>query len=143
MDDNDIRQLFNDFHPSTSDDNAFLGRLRHQLDLVDIVKAQSMLTRKKTRCATILAAIVGFITGFTLSLLLPHICSLVTRLHLETSSLNFYIDVDNFYTVISWLIVGSITTFIAVKTYKFVSMSMIRYFHPTGNPASRNATSIS
>lgn len=126
MDDNNIRELFNDFNPLISDSDRFISRLQHQLDIVDIVKARSQTIHKATRRAAIIAGTTGFIAGFLLSMLLPHIATFVSRLNLNAYSLGLSVDVENIYATISWLLIGIISTFIAVNAYS-LSLSLLNH----------------
>lgn len=127
MEDKDIRQLFADFQPAITDNGRFMSRLQHQLDIVDMVKTRSADVRKATRRAAIIAGVTGFVTGFLLSLALPYLVQFVSRLHLDNFHWGINIDVTNIYTTLSWLLIGIVSTLLAINAY---SLSLALTHHP-------------
>ncbi len=116
MEDDRIRELFNDFDPDLSPDNRFIERLQRGMDVVESVRRQNVIMRKRNRIAVAIAALAGFVTGVSLTLLFPLIGRYVSTIHIAVPKVDLMID----FQYVAWLLTAVASMLIALNTYEIV-----------------------
>lgn len=124
MEDEQIKQLFENFQPQLPSDNEFFERLERNLKSVEIIKKHTEEATARRSKAAIIAACMGFIAGFLFSLALPHLATAVTNLQLSMPSSLFLSVLADRFMIIAWSAVGLTSALIAVNTYE-LSLSLL------------------
>lgn len=114
MEDDRIRELFKDFDPELSPDNRFIERVQRGLNTVEAVRRQNVIMRKHNRIAVTIAALVGFVTGVSLTLLFPLMWRYVSTIHIAIPKVDIVIDSQ--YVV--WILSAAASMIIALNTYE-------------------------
>lgn len=117
MDDDKLKFLFSDFDPELSSDLQFMSRLQRNLNSVEIIKQHAAEIRSKNRRAVIVAACVGVIVGLLFSLALPAISDAVSNWQLTLPDESVIKTIARNFTVIAWIIIGSVSVLTALNTY--------------------------
>lgn len=126
MDDNDkIKQLFTDFEPELSPDSAFMTRLQHNLNAVEVIRQQNADLKVRGKIAIAIAACVGFVVGFIFSLILPYINTVIAALQRSLPTDSAIKTVVDNYLIIAWLIIGCTVVYTSLHTYN-LSLSLLR-----------------
>ena len=63
-----LKDLFSDYHPQLSDDNAFMQRLQRQMELIEEVKAYQRAESRKNKLMSLKLLVVGVILGCIVTL---------------------------------------------------------------------------
>ena len=117
MDDDKIKQLFQNFRPGISSDFAFLSRLERNLNSVEIIRQQSAQLRRRSRMAVIIAAVVGFVSGFAASYLVPYIGGIILDIQSSLPDSDAMRLIADYQTPIAWTIVGTISLIMTLNAY--------------------------
>ncbi|MDE5553972.1 MAG: hypothetical protein K2J10_02175 [Muribaculaceae bacterium] len=117
MDDDKIKQLFQDFRPGMSSDFAFLSKLERNLNSVEIIRQQAAQVHRRSRKAVIIAAIVGFVTGFFASYLVPYIGGLISDIQSSLPDSSTLRVIADYQTTIAWSIVASLSIIMSINAY--------------------------
>lgn len=124
MDDDKIKDLFNDYKPELTSSFHFMSNLQKNLDAVEIVKSQNLALKKRNRRAIAIAATTGFVMGviFMLafqffgdpgiffSLVFPFLPTHFTSINLQ---------------IISWIVMGGASIITAFNAYE-IAMAKLR-----------------
>jgi hypothetical protein len=126
MDEDRLKNLFNNFNPELSPDKLFMDKLQENLDLVEIIRQHNVDLKTQNIKACIIAALVGFIVGILFSFALPYIETSINNLQsmLKIGTLLWLIT--NNYLIITWLAIGAVSTFIAINTYEIAISIMVQ-----------------
>lgn len=114
MEEDRIRDLFKDFAPELSPDSRFIERVQRGLNVVESVRRQNVIMRKRNRMAVAIAALAGFVTGVSLTLLFPLIGSYVSEIHIAIPKFDVMID----FQYVAWLLSAVASILIALNTYE-------------------------
>ena len=117
MDDDNIKQLFQDFQPGLSSDFAFLCKLERNLNSVEIIRQQSVQLRRRSRKAVIIAAVVGFVTGFLASYLVPYIGGIISDIQSSLPDSSAIRLIADYHTTIAWSIVATLSLIMSLNAY--------------------------
>lgn len=117
MDDDKMKQLFQDFQPDLSSDFAFLQKLERNLNSVELIRQQSKQLRRHSRLAVIVAAVAGFVTGFFASFLVPYIGSIISDIQSSMPDSSAMRVISDFQTTIAWMLVGTLSIIMSVNAY--------------------------
>lgn len=117
MEDDNIRNLFNDFQPELSSSFQFMSKLKKNMEILEILKHREIALKKRNKLAVVIAAVSGFVMGIILSLLLPLIGNWVATFrvslpHIQSSSLT--ID----YSPLAWIVMAGVCIITALNTYE-------------------------
>ena len=63
-----LKDLFSDYHPQLSDDNAFMQRLQRQMELIEEVKAYQRAESRKNKLMSLKLLVVGVVLGCIVTL---------------------------------------------------------------------------
>ena len=63
-----LKDLFSDYHPQLSDDNAFMQRLQRQMELIEEVKAYQRAESRKNKLMSRKLLAVGVVLGCIVTL---------------------------------------------------------------------------
>ena len=125
MEDDKLKSLFSNFEPELSSDFLFMNKLQRNLNSVELIKQHTAEVRSRSRKAVAIAAIVGFIVGFLVSLSLPYLTDAVSNWQLTLPSESVMNVFANNFTIIAWLVIGGTSVFAALNSYE-VSLSLLR-----------------
>ena len=131
--DDKLKELFSDFNPDLSSDSLFMSRLERSLNSVEIVKRHAAEMELRNRKAVAIAAIIGFISGFLFSLLLPALQHAVASWQLTLPDSSWLSPIAENFAIIAWLAIALASSLIALNTYE-LSLSILNKggegFHP-------------
>ena len=63
-----LKDIFSDYHPQLSDDNAFIQRLQRQMELIEEVKAYQRAESRKNKLMSLKLLVVGVVVGCIVTL---------------------------------------------------------------------------
>ena len=63
-----LKDLFSDYYPQLSDDNAFMQRLQRQMELIEEVKAYQRAESRKNKLMSLKLLVVGVVLGCIVTL---------------------------------------------------------------------------
>jgi hypothetical protein len=117
MEDDKLRNLFNDFQPELSSSSQFMTKLQKNMEMVEILKQHDIALKKRNKLAVVIAAASGFVMGVILTLLFPLIGNWVSTVsvsipHLHISSLT--ID----YSFVGWIVMAGACIITALNAYE-------------------------
>lgn len=117
MEEEKLKDLFKRYDPDISSSMAFMERLERNLNAVELIHQENNAVLKRNRMAVAIASAAGFITGVIFTLLFPYINTLVQTL--MSAILTAFRLPDAIYGihVISWLLIGGVSVFVALNTY--------------------------
>ncbi len=117
MEDDKLRNLFNDFQPELSSSVQFITKLQKNMDMVEILKQHEIALKRRNRLAVVIAAACGFVTGIILTLLFPLIENWVSTFRVSLPHLhisNLTID----YSFVAWIIMAGVCMITALNAYE-------------------------
>lgn len=123
MDDNQLKNIFEDFKPALSDSSRFMSQLTRSMDATEFVKQQNRSLRKRSRVAIILSGAAGFICGLVLMFLLPWMTHVTNSLLIQISQFQaapIAIAAEG-SAIIPWIVIGTASTFTTLGVYRFIS----------------------
>jgi hypothetical protein len=117
MEDDKLRNLFNDFQPELSSSSQFMAKLQKDMEMVEILKQHDIALKKRNKLAVVIAAVSGFVMGVILTLLFPLIGDWVSTFsvslpHLHISSLT--ID----YSFVGGIVMAGACIITALNAYE-------------------------
>ncbi len=115
MEEEKLKNLFEQYTPELSSDSMFLNRLQRNLDMVEYLKKHSEQSRRRSRLAIVIAGIAGFILGILVTLCYP-------KLYDFMSPLKGFLDKTLLFDALLWGIVGFT---VIVFTYAVYDLSLI------------------
>lgn len=123
MEDDKLRNLFNDFQPEISSSFQFMTKLQKNMEAVEILKQHDIALKKRNRFAVVIAAVSGFVMGVILTLLFPLIGNWVSTFsislpHLQISRLT--ID----YSFVAWIVMAGVCVIIALNVYEIALVKL-------------------
>ncbi|MDE6512161.1 MAG: hypothetical protein K2L00_08755 [Muribaculaceae bacterium] len=124
MEEERLKEIFSGYNPKLSSSMDFMERLELRLDAVEIVRKENESIIKRNRIAVVFASLAGFITGVISTLLFPYLHGLVNSVAdiiLSTCSIPTPIYG---LQILTWLLIGGISVFVAVNTYS-ISTSLL------------------
>lgn len=117
MEDDKIKDLFNDFQPEMSSSFLFMSRLQKNMETVEILKQHNIALKKRNRIAVVIAAFSGFIMGVILTLLFPLIGNWVSTFSISLPYIHISsITVD--YYIVSWIVMAGVCIVTALNAYE-------------------------
>lgn len=117
MDDDKIKQLFQDFQPGLSSDFDFLHKLERNINSVELIRQQMQKSRRRSRLAVIVAAVAGFVTGFLASFIVPNIATIISDIQTSMPDSGSMRVISDFPATIAWMIVGTLSIIMSVNAY--------------------------
>ncbi len=117
MEDDKLRNLFNDFQPELSSSSQFMTKLQKNMEMVEILKQHDIALKKRNKLAVVIAAVSGFVMGVILTLLFPLITNWVSTFsvslpHLHISNLT--ID----YSFVGGIVMAGVCIITALNAYE-------------------------
>lgn len=118
MDEDKLKNLFEDFKPELSSSRLFINKLDRKLNSVEMIVKHNAEVKARNRKAAVLAVTVGFVLGFLISLSLPYLRNLVNTWQLTLPGDSIYnIFAANFATFF-WCIVGITSILFSLNAYE-------------------------
>ena len=123
MEEDRLKDIFNEYEPDLSSSFAFMERLERNLNAVEIIHQENAKAIKRNRLAVILASMAGFLTGILFSFAFPYISNIISTLegfiptYSMLNNLNFNIEIQS---VIAWIFIGAVSVFTSIGTYNMV-----------------------
>lgn len=116
MEDDKIKNLFNDFHPELSSSFLFMTQLEKKMEAVEILKQHSAALKRRNRIAVAIAAMTGFVTGIILTLLFPLIGGWMSSFSISLPRLQIStITIE--YSFIAWIVMAGVCIISALNAY--------------------------
>lgn len=128
MEDDKIRQLFENFEPDLSSDVQFINRLERKLNSVEIIVKHNAEVRSMNKKAVGIAACVGFIVGFLFSLALPYLRNVVAQWQLTLPGDSVMNTLADHFAIIAWCLIALISVISALNAYD-LSRSLLHSNH--------------
>lgn len=122
-DDRSIKALFDAFNPATAtDDVTFLDRLNHSMRAIEMVQQQATAARSLHKRALVIAAAVGMVVGFVLSLAMPWFTDIITATNVSLTSFISVADTQTIMKVAAWGIIATIAAILAYNAYEIIAI---------------------
>ena len=123
MEEERLKDIFNDYDPELSSSRNFIERLERNLNAVELIHKENAKATRRNKAAVMIASIAGFLTGFIFSHILPYIEKTLAELINPTHTymlLSHLENVADFPQVLSWMIIGGVSVFASVGTYNMI-----------------------
>lgn len=117
MDDDKIKDLFNDFHPELSSSFLFMDRLKKNIEVAEIVRQQSVALKRRNRIAVSIAALCGFVMGVILTLLFPLVGDWVSTINVSLPHLHISTLIVD-YSFMAWFVMAGVCVITALNAYE-------------------------
>jgi hypothetical protein len=115
MEDDKLRNLFNDFQPELSSSSQFMAKLQKNMEMVEILKQHDIALKKRNKLAVVIAAVSGFVMGVILTLLFPLIGDRVSTFSVSLMHIsNMTID----YSFVGWIVMAGACIITALNAYE-------------------------
>jgi hypothetical protein len=115
MEDDKLRNLFNDFQPELSSSSQFMTKLQKNMEMVEILKQHDIALKKRNKLAVVIAAVSGFVMGVILTLLFPLIGDRVSTFSVSLMHIsNMTID----YSFVGWIVMAGACIITALNAYE-------------------------
>lgn len=122
MDDDKIKDLFNDFHPELSSSFLFMDRLKKNMEVVEIVRQQRVALKRLNRIAVSIAAFCGFVMGVILTLLFSLVGDWVSTINVSLPHLHISTLIID-YSFMAWFVMAGVCVITALNAYE---IAMVR-----------------
>jgi hypothetical protein len=117
MDDDKLRNLFNDFQPELSSSSQFMTKLQKNIEMVEILKQHNIALKKRNKLAVVIAAVSGFVMGVILTLLFPLIGDWVSTVSVSLPHLYIsHLTID--YSFVAWIVIAGVCIITALNAYE-------------------------
>lgn len=116
----EFRNLFNNYEPELSSMTQFMDKLRHSLDAVEFVKQRNMAMRRRNRLALVIATLAGFLSGVILTLALPYFVNLFSVTNVIIPRSGLIIDLR----IVTWGLIAVVSVVISLNTYEAIIAKM-------------------
>ena len=114
MEEDKLKDLFEEFQPELTSDSLFMARLQKSMNAVEIVRQRQAETRRRGRLAVIVAAATGFAVGALLCLLLPYLGDFVSEMSFSAPGLEA-VKVNR--QLIVWSVIGLASVLTSLNAY--------------------------
>ncbi len=130
MDDDKLKDLFNNFRPELSSSFQFMTQLQKNMETVEILKQHNVALKKRNRLAVAIAGVSGFVMGVIMTLLFSLIGDWVTTFNISIPRLNVSsLTVD--YSFVGWIVMAGVCVITAMNAYEIALAKLT----PKENPA--------
>lgn len=116
-----IKDLFDNYAPELTPADQFLSRVERDLDAVEFIRRRNAAALRCGRIALAVAALVGCVTGYLLSLLMPWLGGIMVSLKEALPDAPAAAALADHYSLIAWLIIGSASAILAFNSYDLTS----------------------
>lgn len=77
MEDDKLKNLFEDFAPEMTPDKDFVCRIERCVKAVELIEKEAKSKSRRNRRAVVISAFVGFVTGALSMCLAPYLCQML------------------------------------------------------------------
>lgn len=117
MEDDKIKDLFNNFQPELSSSFQFMTKLQKNMETVEILKQHNAALKKRNKFAVAIAAVSGFVMGVIMTLLFPLIGDWVSTFNISIPRLQISaITID--YSFVAWIVMAGVCIITALNAYE-------------------------
>ncbi len=121
MEHDKLKDIFDSFAPRLTPADQFMSRVERDLDAVEFIRRHNAAALRCGRIALAVAALVGCVTGYLLSLLMPWLGGMMASLKEALPEAPAAAALADHYTLIAWLIIGSASALLAFNSYDLTS----------------------
>ncbi len=109
------------FTPRLSDSGEFMAGLMRSLNAVEAVRKSNVELRRRGRIAVFVAAVVGFVVGVALTLIMPYVGNIVGEI------CGSFLQIDALTPqIVTWLVVGATSVVTALNAYEITLARLSR-----------------
>ncbi len=117
MEDDKIKELFNDFEPELSSSFQFMTKLKRNMEAVEIVKQHNAALKKRNKLAVAIAGVCGFAVGVILTLLFPLLGSWVPTFSISLPHFQIQ-NITIEYSYLYWVVMAAVSALTAINAYE-------------------------
>ncbi len=117
MEDDKIKELFNDFEPELSSSFQFMTKLKRNMEAVEIVKQHNAALKKRNKLAVAIAGVCGFAVGVILTLLFPLLGSWVSTFSISLPHFQIQ-NITIEYSYLYWVVMAAVSALTAINAYE-------------------------
>ncbi len=117
MEDDKIKELFNDFEPELSSSFQFMTKLKRNMEAVEIVKQHNAALKKHNKLAVAIAGVCGFAVGVILTLLFPLLGSWVLTFSISLPHFQIQ-NITIEYSYLYWVVMAAVSALTAINAYE-------------------------
>lgn len=125
MNDDKLKDLFQNFQPELSSDFKFLTKLQRNMDALELVKHQTAMQRKRNRIAVIVAAITGFVMGVIITILFPILADTLSTFSITLPAADFS-PISINWQIIGYILAAIVSIFTALNAYEITLSRLSR-----------------
>jgi hypothetical protein len=123
MEDDKLKELFNNFQPEMPSSLQFMAKLQKNMERVEILKQHNLAIKRRNKLAVCIAAAIGFLTGVILTLLFPLIGSWVSTFSISLPRLQISsLTID--YSFVGWIIMAVTCIITALNAYEIALVKL-------------------
>lgn len=122
MNDDKLKELFDNYSPKLSSGTQFMSRMKRNMETIEFIKAQNVAVRRRYRKAIAAAAIAGFFVGVAFTFAMPYLTEMVVSL-MEALPQNTLTEaIAGNYRLVVWPLIWITSLLIALNAYE-ISLS--------------------
>ena len=120
MEDDKLKDFFQDFRPSLSSDEQFIQTLNRNMNAVEAVKKQAAALRRHGRIAVAVAALCGMAAGIILTLLYPLVSGWVSAIDISLPAIGIpAVTLD--CRIVAWMVMGLMCVLTGLNAYEITA----------------------
>lgn len=128
MDDDKLKNFFDNYTPALGSDRHFMNRLSRTLDAIEAVKAENTRLKALNRYAAIIGAIAGFAAGMLLAYVMPYLGQVIASMQPSLPSASIIAFASANFKAVAWVITAGISVVAALNAYS-LSATLLRARH--------------
>lgn len=134
MQEDTLKDIFKNYEPELSSRMDFMNRLERNLDAVELIHKENAKAMKRNKLAVTVASATGLITGIVFSILMPYLNKLMSNIgHYFSTEAQFLNTFADYYQIILWLIIGTLSVVVSLCTYKIIQTNGINLLLSQGS----------
>ncbi len=128
MEDDKLKDLFQDFDPKLSSSCQFMSRLQKSMEAVEIVRRHNHALKKRNKLAVAIAAGCGFAAGVLFMSLIPLVSDWISTFGISLSHIRINsLTVD--YSLVAWGLLAVACGITSLNAYEIA----LAWLTPKGN----------
>ncbi|MDE5839830.1 MAG: hypothetical protein K2H49_02810 [Muribaculaceae bacterium] len=125
MEEDKLKDLFNDFEPELSSSFQFLSKLEKNMESVEIIRQHNAALKRRNKIAVAIAAMCGFTMGVILTLISPLIENKLSSMSISLPLIHISrLTVD--YNFMAWIVIATASVLTALNAYE-TSLTIISH----------------
>lgn len=117
MEDDKLKELFKGFRPELSPEADFMSTLAKNMEVVERVKKEHGALKRRSRIAVCVAALVGFLAGTAMTLVMPTIVHRLSAIEISLPAVSPTPATFDF-TILGWIVTAATCAILSYNAYE-------------------------